>query len=358
MADEEQVARLKQGADVWNAWRDEVQIVPDLDRAMLAGCRLSGANLSGAILFQAALMRTVATDANFINSFLDHSDFTAADLADANLSNASLTYVDLTGANLTDASLVGANLTGPNLTNARFVGCNLMEANFTHTILNNTELTQAHFCETVFGNLNLDGAIGLETCIHAGPSIIDHRTLANSGSLPLSFLRGVGLPDALIKDLSSLQSQADQYFSVFISYSSKDQEFVERINVDLQNKGVRCYFAPDDMPIGGKTLDELHDAIQDQDKVLLILSENSIRSEWVEREVQITLEKERKLGQTVLFPIRLDPAIMDAKEPWAFQLRVERNIGDFTRWRDHDAYTKGLGRVLRDLAPKAKRTEG
>jgi len=36
---------------------------------------------------------------------------------------------------------------------------------------------------------------------------------------------------------------------VFISYSSKDQAFAERLHADLQNKGVRCWFAPHDLPI-------------------------------------------------------------------------------------------------------------
>jgi hypothetical protein len=27
----------------------------------------------------------------------------------------------------------------------------------------------------------------------------------------------------------------------------------------------------------------------------------------------------------------------------------QQHIGDFTRWKDHDAYSKGLERLLRDL---------
>ena len=52
--------------------------------------------------------------------------------------------------------------------------------------------------------VDLTSIIGLETCIHPGPSIIDHRTLQNSKQLPLSFLRGIGLPDSLIAYLPSL----------------------------------------------------------------------------------------------------------------------------------------------------------
>jgi hypothetical protein len=59
--------------------------------------------------------------------------------------------------------------------------------------------------------------------------------------------------------------------------------------------------------------------------------------------------EERKRGETVLFPIRLDDAMMDASEAWAVKLRDQRNIGDFRRWKDHDGYKRSFERVLRDL---------
>jgi len=46
--------------------------------------------------------------------------------------------------------------------------------------------------------------------------------------------------------------------------------------------------------------------IRIHDKLLLILSENSVNSQWVEQEVESTLEKERQESHLVLFPIRLD----------------------------------------------------
>jgi hypothetical protein len=60
-------------------------------------------------------------------------------------------------------------------------------------------------------------------------------------------------------------------------------------------------------------------------------------------------EEERRRGQLVLFPVRLDDAVFDTDEPWAGKLRDNRNIGDFRRWKEHDAYTKALERLLRDL---------
>jgi TIR domain len=172
--------------------------------------------------------------------------------------------------------------------------------------------------------------------------------------LPLSFLRGIGLRDNFIEYLPSLLDQAIQHYSCFISYSSKDDEFAYRIHADLQNSGVRCWFAPHDLPIGDKILDALDAAIRLRDKVVLILSEHSINSDWVEDEVTKAFEEERKRGQIVLFPVRLDEAVLNTNEAWAAKLRA-RNIGDFRKWKDHDAYKQSLARVLRDLTiPPAK----
>ena len=149
-------------------------------------------------------------------------------------------------------------------------------------------------------------------------------------------------------------NQAIQHYSCFISYSTKDQEFAERLHADLQNKGVRCWFAPHDLPIGDKIRDALDAAIRLRDKVVLILSEHSIKSDWVEDEVTKGFEEERKRDQIVLFPVRLDEAVMNTNEAWAAKLHA-RNIGDFRKWKDHDAYKQSLARVLRDLTkPQAQ----
>ena len=57
----------------------------------------------------------------------------------------------------------------------------------------------------------------------------------------------------------------------------------------------------------------------------------------------------RQDRRAVLFPVRIDDAVMDTTEQWADDVRRTRHIGDFTRWKDHYAYQKGLQRLLRDL---------
>ena len=325
MADPEHLRRLKEeGVNAWNKWRKQQgRVRPDLSEADLSRAILPGADLSRANLSKAKLGVTDIYRANLSGAFLGGADLIAAHLTAANLSRA----------NLTAAILVWANLAGADLSRAN--------------------LRRAELRETVLGDVDLSSCKHLETIRHHGPSVIDIRALQRSGRLPLVFLRGVGLPDRLIEYLPSLTDQAIQFYSCFISYSSKDEDFAHRLHADLQDNGVRCWFAPEDMKIGAKILDALDEAIRLRDKVLLVLSDASIASDWVEDEVTKAFAEERQRGDVVLFPVRLDDAVFASKEAWAAKLRDNRHIGDFRKWKDHDAYQAALKRVLRDLRIQA-----
>jgi hypothetical protein len=186
--------------------------------------------------------------------------------------------------------------------------------------------------------------------VHKGRSYLDIHTLYRSqGKIPEAFLRGIGAPDTFIAYVASLTGQAIQYYSCFISYSSQDGDFARRLHNDLQAAGVRCWFAPEDMKIGDKIRLRIDESIRIHDKLLVILSENSVNSSWVEREVETAFEEEERRGQTVLFPVRLDQAVMETRQPWAADIRRTRHIGDFRRWKEHDTYQWAFERLLRDL---------
>jgi hypothetical protein len=43
---------------------------------------------------------------------------------------------------------------------------------------------------------------------------------------------------------------------------------------------------------------------------------------------------------------------MQTSEAWARLLRGQRNIGDFTRWKDHDSYQKSFERLMSLKGPR------
>jgi hypothetical protein len=120
---------------------------------------------------------------------------------------------------------------------------------------------------------------------------------------------------------------------------------------------VSCWFAPEDLKIGDEIRPKIDEAIRIHDKLLIVLSENSVGSPWVKKEVETAFEKERKQNRTVLFPIRLDDAVMETDEAWAADIRRTRHIGDFREWKNHDKYKEAFGRLMRDLKAGEKGQE-
>jgi hypothetical protein len=363
VADEETVKRLKQGVAEWNAWRKaRPDAGVDLIGANLSYANLSGANLSAADLIEANLFGANLSGANLDGAKLTTANLDGANLSAANLNRAKLSHVKLSGTKLSGADLSGANLhlsdlSAADLIEANLYGARLSRANLSAANLNRAKLSAAVLFETIFGDVDLTGVIGLETCRYLGPSIIDHQTLQKSGTLPLAFLRGVGLPDRLIDYLPSLLDQAIQHYSCFISYSTQDQEFADRLYADLQNKGVRCWFAPHDIRGGKKLHEQIDKAIKLYDKLLLILSEASMSSEWVKTEIYNARQRELSEKRQMLFPISL--ASFENIKAWkAFDADTGKDLAreireyfipEFANWKDHDAYQESFERVLRDL---------
>ena len=147
------------------------------------------------------------------------------------------------------------------------------------------------------------------------------------------------MPDGLIEYLPSLIGSMDpiQFYSCFISYSSKSRDFAERLHADLQAKGVRYWFDQDDLKIGEEFRQRIDTAIRVHDKLMLVLSEQSLASDWVEAEVEAALDREGREKRIVLFPIRLDDAVLQSPVAWASHVKRTRHILDFTGWKDHDA---------------------
>ncbi len=325
MAFEEHVERIKAGVDKWNHWRErDPWIQPDLWGAYVRDLDLQAINLKHAKL----------TNAVFTNN--------------------NLGYADLSGADLSSADLRGCNLQSAKLTNAILHGANL-----SRTYLKDCDMTGAQMEATVISDLNLAQVKGVELVTHRFKSEIStsaleitatslSNDLANLGAVE-SFLRGAGVTDEYIEVFRSRIGLKANFYSCFISYSSNDRDFAERLFSDLQSRGVRCWYAPEHLRIGRRIRDGIDDSILRHDKLLLVLSESSVASQWVEAEVATALRKERELGWEVLFPLRLDDSIITSKAGWVTLIQNTRNIGNFCDWRNHDTYIKSLERLLRDL---------
>jgi uncharacterized protein YjbI with pentapeptide repeats len=356
MADESQVAMLKRSVEEWNEWRG-MNMRPrlqgdlrdaDISRANLDGCdlidvTLSGANLERCIMDNVLLWRT-------------------------NLEGAVLRGTTITNTRFVNTSLVSADFAKAELALCQIDVCDVRQTNFREAQIESTVFQDLRFDDVQF-NLDRCGyntfvrcdfrkARGLEDCFHFGPSALDHLTLEMCSGVPASFLRGCGLPAKLISYLPSIFGTALEFYSVFISYSTSDQQFADRLHADLQNHGVRCWFAPHDITGGKKIYEQIDEAIRVYDRLLLILSDSSMTSQWVKTEIANALDKEQRNGRRVLFPLSLVP--FDRVREWknfiadigidaAREIR-EYYIPDFTGWdTDHTRYNEAFDKLLKGL---------
>jgi hypothetical protein len=207
--------------------------------------------------------------------------------------------------------------------------------------------------------VDLREARGLDTVCHYGPSTLGIETIYRSGGLvPEAFLRGCGVPDAMTAYLPSLvgAEQAIQFYSCF-SYSTQDEDVAKRLHERLRAEHVRVWFAPEDIKGGDYLVSQIDRAIELHDRLLLVLSERSIASEWVLTEIRRALAQEQREGRRKLFPIRLMP--FEALQEWTcvdprsgkdLALEVQQYfIPDFSNWKDHDAFEAAFAKLLRDL---------
>jgi hypothetical protein len=274
-----------------------------------------------------------------------------------------LTYTVLSHSDFREANFRQADLTAANASGSKFGGAVFSGTRFIWTTLDNADFNRAEVGWCVFADVDLTSVGGLLTVEHTGPSTIGTDTLRRCrGMVPRDFLLGAGLSDSFIEQAFLSNGGTPQFHSCFISYSTRDQGFVDRLYSDLRNNGVRCWFAPHDIQGGRKLHDQIDHAIRVYDRLLLILSDHSMNSEWVGTEIANARQWEIREKRQMLFPISLVPYDRikewkafdaDAGKDSAREIR-EYFIPDFSNWKDHDCYQQAFQRLLRDLKAEGR----
>jgi uncharacterized protein YjbI with pentapeptide repeats len=343
----------------------------DLIGADLSDTDLSEADLRDADLRDAKLSMADLHDANLSDADLSEAEMSDADLGEADLRDAKLRWTNLSratlcgadlsmailcGADLSEANLCGADMTGANLCDANISGADLSMVNLSGADLGMANFSKAELCYTNFTNLDLSKVKGLNDVGHRGPSEISISTLFKSrGRISDAFLRGCGVSDTFIEYIRSLAGKAIAHYSCFISFSSRDRGFAERLHADLQSNGIRCWYTPDNQKISDYLDDKIDHAIRSHEKCLLILSDNSMNSEWIKSEIIKTIKREEKEGKRILYPISLVRS--NKIEEWDFIDRESgRNLARelrkyfipcFSGWEhDNEVYTTEFKRLL------------
>ncbi len=385
MADQEQLDILEQGVDVWNQWRRDNQYVKvDFSGVDLENAHLNGVNLREADLSRSNLTFIQLAEANLNNADLQMANLNRAHLNGAYLGRAILSKTEISMASLSraylrEADLSNAKLIETDLSDADLSFANLRKVDFSRSLLNGTHLgadlkdanlKDAKIGFTVFSNVDLSETHGLEEVNHFSASTIGTDTILRSkGKIPEIFLRGCGLSDIEIEstklytpnltneDIVKIQyriydlraTQALQISPLFISYSHEDSTFVDRLEKGLNKKGVRFWRDIHDMT-AGKIETQIDRAIRQNPTVLLILSKNSMNSDWMQHEVRKARELEKELGRDTLCPIALDDGWKSSRWPQRVMEQVmEYNILDFSKWEDEATFNSKFAKLLSGL---------
>lgn len=147
------------------------------------------------------------------------------------------------------------------------------------------------------------------------------------------------------------------FYSCFISYSHKDEEFAKYLNEKLRDQNIKVWYAPEDISPGQKIHEEIDNAIKIFDKLLIILSKESMQSEWVKTEIRKARKRELNEGRRVLFPISItefdkiknwELFDSDSGKDLAIEIR-EYLIPDFSKWKNSDEFKIGFEKLLKGL---------
>jgi uncharacterized protein YjbI with pentapeptide repeats len=316
------------------------------------------------------LVESDVAKANLGNAHLREANLDKADFWQADLRGVVFYEASLMESNFERANLFRADLSQSNLKRTNFGGSYLQETNFREADLTGADFSGSAFGGTILGANDLREVVGLEHIKHYGPSTISNDTIQKSkGKVPLIFLRGCGLSDWEIESaklynpgLSNHEideilykihdlraTQPLQISPLFISYSHTDSYFVDKMEEHFNVKGIR-FWRDVHHATAGRLEKQIDRAIRHNPTVLVILSENSIKSDWVEHEVRTARELEKELGRDTLCPIALDASWKDSPWPKRVMRQVmEYNILDFSKWEDDAEFEKLFKKLIDGL---------
>jgi hypothetical protein len=110
-----------------------------------------------------------------------------------------------------------------------------------------------------------------------------------------------------------VENQKNKHLKIFISHSSKDITFARKLKHEFEKYDINVWLDEGSLKVGDILTNTFRKAIEEADFFILIISEHSLRSDWVKQEMKFAIE-----SHTKILPIRIDecnlfPEIYDHK---------------------------------------------
>ena len=92
---------------------------------------------------------------------------------------------------------------------------------------------------------------------------------------------------------------------IFLSHSSKDRDFAEKLALDLTQRGFRVWLDRWHMGIGEHLTQSVRSGVTSSAFLVVVLSPHTSKSKWVSDELAWATAQERAQGRKILLPVRI-----------------------------------------------------
>ncbi|MEM9954566.1 MAG: toll/interleukin-1 receptor domain-containing protein [Chloroflexota bacterium] len=145
------------------------------------------------------------------------------------------------------------------------------------------------------------------------------------------------------------------YMSLFVSYSSKDKDVVtDKISLKLIAKGIDVFWDVLSLRFGEKWEEQLYKELENREGLVLVVTENSLKSEWVAKEYNYF----RSNGKPVFACYLDDPKVLRENEELR-EVIEDWNLDEWQVARFHtpEAYEIQFPKLLSNIFEASKSTE-
>ncbi|MEH6469696.1 MAG: toll/interleukin-1 receptor domain-containing protein [Halopseudomonas sp.] len=129
---------------------------------------------------------------------------------------------------------------------------------------------------------------------------------------------------------------------IFLSHSSKDKDFVKKLNLSFMSYGLRTFLDDRDISVGDSIPKRIYESIDQSSHLIYVVSQSSIESNWVTEELSVA-----KMKQLSSDGITILPALIEHTELPSSISHIK--YADFTEWENHFSYELAFQQLLKPI---------
>jgi DNA-binding NarL/FixJ family response regulator len=122
---------------------------------------------------------------------------------------------------------------------------------------------------------------------------------------------------------------------LFISYSSEDRQFAERIAQHLHDRGWQVWYDIWEIKIGDSIAQKIQDGLVSSSYLVVLLSEASVRSKWVKEEIDAAFVQQLEDESIKILPALIQecklPPFLKSKRYADFRESFERGMAEIVK---------------------------